>query len=223
MIKRICLGAILLACGLMAVTTGMGAQQLSLAVLRPTSDAELRSVSARVAQMERSGQLRLRSSERDPAFPNRLTERLQQYHQGVPVFGADVVRDSEQGVARTILGTVVPDFDLSVSPTLSENQANAAVRRIAGDAGSVVLRPELVILPLSSGPRLAYMAVLSTADDVFRLFVDAGDGAELVRFTEVQTQAAVGQGRGVLGDQKKLSVFQQSGAFVRTTSTGRRS
>ena len=67
---------------------------------------------------------------------------------------------------------------------------------------------------MASGPTLAYAAVLSTPADIFRLFADARSGVELLRISEIQTQAAVGEGSGVLGDRKKLSVLQQAGVFV---------
>jgi thermolysin len=202
-----------IACAVLTFDMRSGAQQLTLATLRPDSDAELRTIRAQVEQMERAGQLRLRSAERDPAFPTRVTERLQQFHQGVPVFGADVVRDSDQGFARMILGTLVPDLAISARPVLSVDQAGAVLRNAAGDGSSVLGRIDLVILPLADGAKLAYMAVLSASDGVVRLFVDAGDGSELLRFSELQSQSAVVQGRGVLGDQKKMSVLQQSGAY----------
>jgi bacillolysin len=63
-------------------------------------------------------------------------------------------------------------------------------------------------------PRLAYNAVVATPNDVFRLFVDANTGAELLRYTEVQTQSAIGTGQGLVGGTKKMSVRSQAGAFV---------
>ena len=130
MVKRISIAVIVLVSGVLAVSSRMGAQTLSLSVLRPANELELQTADRRVTQMARAGQLRLRSSDRDPAFPRRVTERFQQFHQDVPVFGADVVRDAEQGVARSILGTMVPDFELSVTPGLSADEAETALRRL---------------------------------------------------------------------------------------------
>ena len=55
---------------------------------------------------------------------------------------------------------------------------------------------------------------MSASGSVFRLFIDANTGAELLRFSELQTQSAVGTGRGLVGDTKKMSVRSQAGAFV---------
>lgn len=74
---------------------------------------------------------------------------------------------------------------------------------------------ELTILPITEGaPRLAYSAIVATADNVLRLFVDANTGAELLRFSEIHTQSAVGTGQGLVGGTKKLSVRSQSAGFV---------
>jgi thermolysin len=214
MAKRTLAAAVVGALALLSAGSRIGAQQFATAVIQPTSEADLRVVGAQLVQMERASRLRLRSSDRDPAFPNRVTERLQQFHQGVPVYGADVVRDMEQGTARTILGTLVANLDLAVQPAIARERAEDAALSMAGAGAQFIRRPELVILPLDSGAKLAYMAVLSVPGDVFRLFVDAQTGAELLRFTEIQTQATVMQGRGVLGDQKKMSVLAQAGTFV---------
>ena len=39
-------------------------------------------------------------------------------------------------------------------------------------------------------------------------------GAELLRYSVIETQSAVGTGRGVNGDLKKISVLRQGGAYV---------
>jgi thermolysin len=49
---------------------------------------------------------------------------------------------------------------------------------------------------------------------MLRVLVDATTGAELLRYSEIHTQAAVGTGRGVLGDLKKLSVLRQGSVYL---------
>jgi len=86
---------------------------------------------------------------------------------------------------------------------------------LAGNGARLVRRMELTILAMQEGPpRLAYGAVVATPDNVFRMFVDANSGAELLRYTEVQTQSAVGTGTGLVGGTKKMSVRSQAGGFV---------
>jgi hypothetical protein len=40
---------------------------------------------------------------------SRTIERLQQFHRGVPIWGAEVVRDSERGVPLSMFGVLSPD------------------------------------------------------------------------------------------------------------------
>lgn len=180
-----------------------------------TSSDDLRRWDAYVTQRERSGELRRRLVDRDPALPSRTVERFEQFHRGVRIWGAEIVRDSEGTLARAIFGAVAPDLDLPVTPSLSADDGLAALLRSAGPSGTVLRQPELVIVGTDAGEyRLAYMAVVSGDTGVNRVFVSAQTGAELLRFSEIQTQAAVGSGRGVLGDTKKLSVLRQSGTYV---------
>jgi Zn-dependent metalloprotease len=141
-------------------------------------------------------------------------ERFDQYHRGVRVFGGDVVRDSERGVGRAVLGRLAQNIDIPVEPALSMDAGRSALLRVAGEQAFPLSEPELVILPHGGGYRLAYMGVVSARGDVLRAFVDAHTGAELLRFTEIHRQAAVGKGRGVLGDEKKMSVARQGGVYV---------
>jgi Zn-dependent metalloprotease len=166
-----------------------------------------------VTDGSRAGALRLKSSLRDPMVPAHTAERYDQFHDGVRIWGADVVRDSQGGIPVSVFGAVAPDLTLSTTPSIA---ADAAAQRMTalGGAGSVVLRtPELVIVPLAAEYRLAYTAPVSVGSAVFRTFVDAASGAELLRYSEIQTVEAVGTGTGVLGDRKKLSVDSSAGLF----------
>ena len=188
----------------------------ALRAVHATGLAELRTWDAFVTNGARSGDLRLRSLDRDPALPARLIERFDQYYQAVPIWGADIVRDSERGVPHSIFGVVSPDLTLSVDPSLASGAAREALLRIGGNAPTLLTRPELVIVRLDSGEhRLAYAAVVSGSNEVLRAFVDAHTGVELLRYSEIQTQqAAVGTGTGVLGDRKKLSVESSAGTYI---------
>ena len=193
----------------------------SLPMLRvqATSVEDLRTWDAYVTQHERAGSLRVRTSRQDPDLPSRLVERLDQFHEGVPIWGADIVRNSERGVPIAIFGVVAPELAIGVEPSLAPEAAGQALVRVGGTGATLLRAPELVVLPLESGDyRLVYMAVVASMPDVYRVFVDAHTGVELWRYSEIQTQSAVGLGRGVLGDQKKLSVLQRGGTFVASDS-----
>lgn len=181
-----------------------------------TSVEALRMWDTYVAESARSGALRLRSVARDPALASRIIERFEQFHQGVRIWGADVVRDSERGVPLSIFGVLVPDLSLSIAPAFDATTADVRLRGLVGGDIVVLVAPELVVLRLDSGEyRLAYTAVLSHGSGIDRLFIDAQTSAELMRHSEIQTQQpAVGTGTGVLGDRKKLSVQSSAGTYL---------
>ena len=85
----------------------------------------------------------------------------------------------------------------------------------AGAGARLARRMELTILPMTEGaPRLAYSAIVATSDNVFRLFVDANTGAELLRFTEIHTQSAVGTGQGWSAEPRSCRCGVRPPAFV---------
>jgi thermolysin len=178
------------------------------------SGAELTVWNAELNQRLRSGKLRLRRVDQDPRMPARSIERLQAYHGNVPIWGAEVVRDSRGGLPVSIFGEVVGEPAIETRPQLSNSEAASRLSSLLPDAVTLT-DVELTLLRLDSGDlRLAYTAVVSGGGDVLRLFIDASQGTELRRLSEIQTQAAVGTGQGVLGDNKKLSVLSQGGTFL---------
>jgi thermolysin len=189
------------------------AQQTTRLRFAATTGDELRAVERYVTSLERAGELQISQISRDPSFPSRAVERLQQYHRGVPVWGADVVRDTERGVPESIFGSLVPPLTIGTDPGLTAAQADERLLQSVGADRALLRRSELVVLPLDEGARLAYGGVASGSDGIFRVFVDARSGDEILRYSEIQTQAAVGTGRGVAGDTKKVAVLQQGGAY----------
>jgi len=184
--------------------------------VKATAAADVRTWDAYVTQGRRSGDLQLKSSTVDPLVPGRTAERFQQRYKGVRIWGADIVRDSENGVTMSIFGALSPeDLGLDVVPTLSIDQGRAAMLATGGAGASLLSVPELVIVPLQDGThRLAYQALEAATESLDRVFVDAQTGAELLRYSEIQRQQAVGSGTGVLGDKKKVSVLANGGAFL---------
>jgi len=191
------------------------AQQPTTLRVHATGIAELRMWDGYVSQAAREGSLRLRSIDRDPATPSHAIERFAQSHRGVSIWGAEVVRDSDRGVTQWLFGNLAPALTISTDPGLTIEAARDRFLETAGADGSLLRQPVLVVLPLQSGDhRLAYTAVISGNSHAFRMFIDASSGVELLRYSSIHTQAAVGTGRGVLGDRKKLSVLRQGGVFV---------
>ena len=122
--KRLLLG-ILLACLVALVLQRAGSAQepnqipqASILRVQATTVAELRTWDTFVTNGSRSGELQLRSTVRDPLLPARIVERFDQFHNGVRIWGADVVRDSERGVPFSIFGELSPTLQLSTDPVL---------------------------------------------------------------------------------------------------------
>ena len=190
------------------------AQQGSSLRFSATTANDLRTWDQFVTAQERSGALRVIQAEQDPSLPSRTIERLQQYHQGIPVWGAEVVRDLDGGVPVSIFGDVLAPFDLDTQPVVTVEAVRLTL--LSSVASATLLRPvNLVVFRLQTGePRLAYMSVVAGTSEVFRVFIDAASGAELQRYSLIQKQSAIGSGRGLVGDTKKMSVRPQAGAFV---------
>jgi Zn-dependent metalloprotease len=181
-----------------------------LIAVHATTATELRAWDSTVDRMVRSRELVIVDSRPDPDIDGRTHETLLQYHQGIPVFGASLSRQTAQGVALSIMGTVYEDISAGVAPTLNPDQAVLAVAGTS-DARRVGDPPQLVIFPTVGGEyRLAYRLTMS---DMKSYVVDATSGVVLWTVDEIQTQSQVGVGTGFLGDRKKISTTQAAGAF----------
>jgi bacillolysin len=183
-----------------------------------TGGSELRSWNMLLESMVRDGNLRLRKTQDDPMAPEHRTERYDQYFKGVRVWGGDVVRVVSAGVPQTMFGMLAGGITISVDPTLIDEDVAQCFLTIAGGEGRLLSQPELVILATDLGNyRLTYRAVLAGGGAVESVFLDANTGVEVLRISEIKTQTpAVGQGTGVLGDKKKISVSKTSSAYVAT-------
>jgi thermolysin len=191
------------------------AQQPSSLRFNAISPNDLRTWDQVVIGQERSGGLRVAQVSRDPSLPSRTVERLQQYYQGIPVWGAEVVRDSDNGIASSIFGEVSTTFALDTQPGMTAAAAGQAILSRA-PSGALLLRPvDLVILRLESGThQLAYTSVVSGGNRVDRVFVDARSGNELLRYSAIHRQAAIGTGQGLVGGPKKVSARLQGGVYL---------
>jgi Zn-dependent metalloprotease len=212
---RLTAAATAVAVCVLMLDVGSAQQASSMLRIAATTVTELRSWDQYVTAQLRTGDLRVLSVDQDPSLPSRVVERMEPYYEGVPIFGAQIIRDSESGVAQSIFGEVPQGLRLDTRPVLSASAAERVALDLGGAEATLLRRPQLVILAETSiGPRLAYMTVVSAKPSVFRLFVDANTGVELLRFSELQSQSAVGTGQGLVGGPKKMSVRPQAGAFV---------
>ena len=150
----------------------------------------------------------------DPLVPGSTHERFAQYHQGMRVFGGDVLRQRKGTTTASVFGQMYEEIDLDSSPVLSPEEARSAA--IRSRPGAIVQQraTELVVLPLDGGDYArAYRVRIKTATDRTVSFVDAVTGAVLRAYSDLQRQAAVGRGTGVFGEPEKVSATKRSDAF----------
>jgi bacillolysin len=205
----------LCACALLAAPAALAAGERAARVQASSAEA-VREWAARVDQLASSGELAVRLTRDDTLIPGRRHERLAQLHRGVPVFGGELVRQSDAAGTLTVFGTLYEGIDVDVTPRLRPAEAEALLASRGGAPFGRHGGPELVVLPLEAGGyRLAYRirASFERSFELRQSFVDADTGALLLEYSDLQAQVA-GTGTGVLGDQKKISVVSQGGTFA---------
>ncbi len=172
---------------------------------------------ARLQQLSDAGQIRLTRSQDDALVSGRRHQRFAQLHQGVPVFGGElVVQNSAAGVV-SVFGTLYEGIDIDARATLTADDALAAVAKLGSKPFGRGGRPELVVLPLDGGAyALTYKVRARKANSlaISLLFFDARTGALVKDLNDLKSQSAVGSGTGVLGDRKKVSARSSSSQFV---------
>lgn len=196
------LGLLALAWGEPAVPA---AQERGLVTITAQTIDEIRRWDSQIDGRLRTGELQVRQRRRDTLLSGRDHERLAQYHRGVRVYGGDLTRQLDRGQTVSSFGTLYEGIDLDPLPTLSRADATAIVEARSGMELGGSRLPELVVLPTRTGEfRLTYRARVLATDGLTMYFVDAHTGAIVLERSDLHT--AVGVGRGVLSDSKKISV-----------------
>jgi len=169
----------------------------------------------RLEDLQRAGTLRLRSSREDTMIDGRVHDRFDQYAGEVPIFGAQVVRQRSGAGVETVFGDLYPeDLGISLIPRLGAEQALARITALAGRPPIGGKAPELVVLPREDGAfTLTWLCHARVGGEFLTIFLDANTGDEVWRYSALHKQSAVGVGTGVLGERKKLSTRQETGAF----------
>ncbi len=201
---------------LASMTPTIAQDHPGLMMIQPIDDlAQLQVWDNQLDRLTRAGGMVVRSREADALVPGRTHERLDQYYGGVRVFGGDVTRQLADGLTISIFGRMFEGIAIEAQPTLSVEEASAAIERLTGIALGSSRRPELVVLPLADGSyALVYRARVMSRGSLTSYFLDAHSGAVLKQLSNLQTQTAVGLAQGVLGDRKKMSVEALGGGFV---------
>jgi len=187
--------------------------------------SQLREADALVDQLRRDRVLRLATRGNDRLVPGRTHDRFGQYHNGVPIFGAEVTRQTARGVTVSVFGTLHLDVEVETTPALSTDEAARIIEGLGNMRPGGSTRPQLVVLPDREHPgvyRLVYEARVFTGTQLIASFIDASTGDLVWAYNDLKTQqptlpcaqCAIGQGLGVLGDRKKISVTPVGGSFL---------
>jgi bacillolysin len=197
----------------MALSSAVGRVQEPARVLSIAADTigEVRQWDPLVNRLTSARALAVRSVYDDPQVPGRRHEGLVQYFSGLPVYGADLTRQTDRGVTVSIFGTIYEGIDVNPAPQLTAGEARQTLESLSGSGVAQPEDPELMILPTLDGRfALVYRATMRSA---ITYFLDANDGRVLMQVSEITYQSAVGQGRGARGDLKKLSTTSGAGVY----------
>jgi Zn-dependent metalloprotease len=207
-----------IACGLaLVLAAGRTPAREPHQVLAATTSqpSDLRRADGQVVSLERAGALVARRVARDALVDGRVHERLQQVHDGVPVFGGEVTRQSEGPLPVSLFGRLYQDLDVDTDAALSRSGARRRIEALGGTLLGPSREPDLLILPRPDGRFvLTWSARLFHEGRATTYFIDADTGALVWSLSGLQTQAAVGRGRGVLNDEKKVPATAMAGTFV---------
>ncbi|KEO84174.1 M4 family metallopeptidase [Tumebacillus flagellatus] len=143
--------------------------------------------------------------------------KYQQVYKGIPVFGNQLILHADKnGDATTINGYYDPEVKvkgLNTKAKLSSTQALQAAKKDTGLTDVQHFDIEKADLNIyqaqDNSYHLVYLVELSTLENdspaYWDVFVDAHDGSIVNKIDKVEFAAAVGSGKGVLGDTKSLN------------------
>ena len=176
--------------------------------------AEVPALASEIDRMLDTDQLQFKRSQTDGTFPGRTHERMNQYHQGVRVFGGQLVWQKQSGLVLSATGNIYEAVDVGVTPTLTVAEAEARVLALEGPEAFIVGETELVILPLTDRYALAYYVRTRSPGALQVSFIDAHSGERLLTWNDLHTQhEGVGLGIGTWGDRKKMTSQEAVGTF----------
>ncbi|HEV7499575.1 MAG TPA: M4 family metallopeptidase, partial [Vicinamibacteria bacterium] len=179
------------------------------------AEAQTREWTSRIAALVSSGGLVLDKVRSDSLLPDRQHSRYGQRYKGVSVMGGDLVVQTAGADVVSVFGTLYDGIDVDPTPAFTADQAVAIVERLSGQPLGPFNPPQLGVRPRAGGGfALVYAQPVFTGSDRIVYVIDAHTGALIEARSEIQSQSAVGHGKGVLGDDKKMSVRGLAGGFV---------
>jgi Zn-dependent metalloprotease len=202
-------------CACVAAASSARAEDPHAVRVRASSASQVEAAQGPIEGLMRAGDLRPRLVQEDTLMPGRRHQRLSQSYKGVPVWGAEVVRQIDaQGRVASIFGTYHAGIALDTTPATSAEQARAAVSA-AGARPMASAAPSLVVLPQEGRYSLAWALAGRSGADVRQYFVDARSGRVIHEYSLLQKQSpSVGTGTGVLNNRQKMSVTPTGADFI---------
>jgi bacillolysin len=178
-----------------------------------TAGARLPAELVRMDSMLSVGDLDIQSAQDDTMLPGRVHERLKQMHRGVPVFGGQLVRQMDGRSIISLSGRLYDNISIDVTPQISAGEAVDAALQHSGAGANLHGEATLGVLPVvGESYKLVYRMEIRSDWDVRDVAVDARSGEIVASRSLIEPVSSTGQGTGVLGDLKKMSVEATAGA-----------
>jgi bacillolysin len=193
--------------------TGQGPVENGRSFALAASDQALPEALARVDAMLTAGDLGLTTLHDDTMIAGRLLERLGQFHNGLPVFGGQILRQMDGRTIVSVTGRLYEAFDVDVTASISSQRANELAVAAAGAGANVRGETVLGILPVENGYRLVYRMLVLSDWSIREVYVDADSGEIVISINGIQSQAGIGQGNGIFGTLRKMSTNQTTSTY----------
>ena len=144
-----------------------------------------------------------------------LHQRHNQYYQGIPVWGAQLIRHFKAGKIYCINGKYYDDINIEVVPELGKESAIEIAKNDLSDTEYRLLNePELTIFPAENAYDLAYkITLIKRPVSEMIYFVNAWTGDLILKYDNLKTTAEIGIGNGVHNDLKKVSADYTGGVY----------
>ena len=158
------------------------------------------------------GNLKL-SKVQNEEIGNYIHQRYDQYYNGIKVWGAQIIRHLKNNVVYCINGRYYSDIDVNTEPSIEKKSAIQIAKKDLGDNNYLIKESELVIFPEEKTYYLAYKVNLARRGSEIIYFVDAHTGEIIFKYDNTKTTSAIGIGKGVHNDLKKMSTDYSGGTY----------
>ena len=153
--------------------------------------------------------------------------RLNQMHQGVPVFGGHIVTNLDAKVLRDANGRTFKDArKVDITPQVDAARAIEIAKAALNHQGNfdseptatLVVLPHKIKNPAKAGATLCYLVELPIMDGtpqtaIHRYFIDAGKGSVVWHYDNLQRQFGYGTGRTLYSGQQSVPVYRLYGNY----------